>query len=59
MDDGDSAALSDKELSATVYNNDTTVFKGERYTSLAEHFLYAETELAKTGVTRRIAMDGI
>jgi transposase len=54
MDDGDSAALSDKELSATVYNNDTTVFKGERYTSLAEHFLYAETELAKTGVTRQL-----
>jgi transposase len=47
-------AFNDKQLSNAVYNNNTTSFKGERYTILLEHFRYAETELNKTGVTRQL-----
>jgi transposase len=46
--------LNDKDLSAAVYNNNTITIKGERYTQLLEHFMYAETELKKTGVTRQL-----
>ena len=46
--------LKDKKLAAELYNNDTTILKGERYTKLSEHFIYAEKELAKTGVTRQL-----
>jgi transposase len=46
--------LNDKDLSAAVYNNNTITIKGKRYTQLLEHFMYAETELKKTGVTRQL-----
>ncbi len=48
------AKVKDKELSQAVFNNDATDLKGKRYTSLIAHFLYAETELNKTGVTRQL-----
>ena len=48
------AKVKDKELSRAVFNNDATDLKGKRYTSLVEHYLYAETELNKTGVTRQL-----
>ena len=54
IDDADTAGLSNKELSAAVYNNDTTASRGDRYSKLLDHFLYAETELKKTGVTRQL-----
>ena len=54
IDDNDLATLNSKELSKTVYNNDTTAIRGQRYTSLQEHFRHAETELNKTGVTRQL-----
>ena len=54
IDDADTAGLSNKELSAAVYNNDTTASRGDRYLKLLDHFVYAETELNKTGVTRQL-----
>lgn len=47
-------AIDEKELSAAVFNEDVTVFKGERYAQLLENFACAEAELSKTGVTRQI-----
>jgi transposase len=54
VNDCDLSKLNGKELSNTVYNNDTSAHKGERYISLLEHFKYAETEVNKTGVTRQL-----
>ena len=53
-EDWEKEVLSDHELSAAVYNQDTTTIKGYRYTRLREHFVYAETELKKVGVTRQL-----
>ena len=53
-DDQEKEVLNDKELSEAVYNNDTIAIKGHRYTHLLEHFIYAETELKKTGATRQL-----
>ena len=36
IDDNDLATLNSKELSKTVYNNDTTTIRGQRYTSLQD-----------------------
>ncbi len=50
----DPGAISKEQLSATSYNHDTPPHKGKRYPSLLEHFLAAEKELTKTGVTRQL-----
>lgn len=42
-----------KELQI-LFNNDTTTLRGLRYEQLREHFVYAEKELSKTGVTRQL-----
>ena len=39
IDDADTAGLSNKELSAAVYNNDTTASRGDRYLKLLDHFV--------------------
>ena len=44
--------LSDKELADKAYNNEQLQTNTERKLQLLEHFRYAESELAKTGVTR-------
>ena len=44
--------LSDKELADKAYNNEQLQTNTERKRQLLEHFRYAESELAKTGVTR-------
>ena len=36
IDDNDLATLNSKELSKTVYNNNTTTIRGQRYTSLQD-----------------------
>jgi len=53
-DTAETAGLSDKELSVAVYNNDTPASRGDRYSKLLNHFVYAETQLSKTGVTRQL-----
>ena len=44
--------LSDKQLADEAYNNEQLQSNTERKLQLLEHFRYAESELAKTGVTR-------
>ena len=44
--------LSDKQLADEAYNNEQLQTKTQRKLQLLEHFRYAESELAKTGVTR-------
>lgn len=51
--DIEGTAVRKKDL-VIAYNNDTTSFKGHRYTLLKEHFCYAEKELTKTGVTKQL-----
>jgi transposase len=51
LDDG-SDPLSDKELADKAYNNEQLQTNTQRKLQLLEHFRYAESELAKTGVTR-------
>jgi len=46
--------LKDKKIAAELYDNDITDVKEERYIKLSRHFIYAEKELAKTGVTRQL-----
>lgn len=50
LDDG-SDPLSDKELADKAYNNQQLESNTQRKLQLLEHFIYAESELAKTGVT--------
>jgi transposase len=54
IDTDPAVKVSHKELAQTMYDNDTTELKGERYLLLAEHFGYAESQLNKTGVTRQL-----
>ncbi|MEI6950701.1 IS21 family transposase [Paraflavisolibacter sp. H34] len=49
-----STPADDNQLASIAYNDDTTTFKSERYTSLLQHFCYAETEVKKVGVTRQL-----
>ena len=51
LDDG-SHHLSDKELADKAYNNEQLESNTQRKLQLFEHFKYAQSELAKTGVTR-------
>ena len=51
LNDG-SDHLSDKELADKAYNNEQLESNIQRKLQLLEHFKYAESELAKTGVTR-------
>jgi transposase len=44
----------DAALAKTAYNNDTTDLRGDRYAVLVKHFICAEAELGKTGVTRQL-----
>jgi len=44
----------DAALAKTAYNNDTTDLRGDRYAALVKHFICAEAELVKTGVTRQL-----
>ncbi len=44
--------ISDKDLAAVVYNNDSLTHDELRYSQLIEHLGYAHIELNKTGVTR-------
>src|SRR5687767_3269000 len=53
-EDHQAPEISDAALAQTVYNNDTTELKAERYAVLLQHFIYAEAELGKTGVTRQL-----
>ncbi len=50
--DADTDNLSDKQLADEAYNNEQLETNTERKLQLLEHFRYAESELAKTGVTR-------
>jgi hypothetical protein len=50
--DADSDPLSNKELADKAYNNEQLESNIQRKLQLLEHFKYAESELAKTGVTR-------
>lgn len=50
--DADSDHLSNKELADKAYNNEQLESNIQRKLQLLEHFKYAESELAKTGVTR-------
>lgn len=54
IDTDSTVKVSNKKLAQTAYDNDTTELKGERHAVLPEHFLHAETELNKTGVTRQL-----
>src|SRR5688500_15596012 len=54
IDTDDTDKVSNKQLAGTAYDNDTTGLKGKRYALLLDHFIYAETELNKTGVTRQL-----
>lgn len=50
--DQDAGGLSTKELADKAYNNEVLESNTQRKLHLFEHFKYAESELAKTGVTR-------
>src|SRR5882672_10349967 len=54
IDERDVATCSGKELAQTAFDTDSTECKGIRYQQLVTHFVYAETELKKTGVTRQL-----
>ncbi len=54
VDENNLTGLTSKALSDAAFNNDATRIRGKRYTVLLEHFVYAETELKKTGVTRQL-----
>ena len=46
--------LSNKQLADKAYNNEVLSFTVDRQDALAKHFIYAQKELRKTGVTRQI-----
>jgi len=48
------ATLPDKELAEKAYKNDEQLFKTERLHQLIQYFKTTDTELHKTGVTRRL-----
>ena len=50
--DGETDHLSNKELADKAYNNEQLESGTQRKLQLFDHFKYAESELAKTGVTR-------
>ncbi len=52
--DGGTDDLSNKELADKAYNNETLEGNTQRKLQLFAHFKYAESELGKTGVTRRL-----
>lgn len=52
--DGDTNHLSNKELADKAYNNEQLESGTQRKLQLFAHFKYAESELGKTGVTRRL-----
>ncbi len=54
IDEADVDNYTGKELAQTAFNSDATECKGLRYQQLTNHFVYAETELKKTGVTRQL-----
>src|ERR1041384_5832786 len=50
----DPARLSNIQIAQTAYNNDVLVAADERLQTLFTHFIYAQKELLKTGVTRQL-----
>lgn len=50
----DPATTSEEQLCSAGYNQDTLPHKSERYCRLLEHFINAEKELLKTGVTKQL-----
>jgi transposase len=52
--DEPSEELTNKQLADKAYDNDALSAKTERHNALMEHFVYAEKELHKTGVTRQL-----
>jgi transposase len=46
--------LSNKQLADTAYDNEVLSFATGRLEALMKHFLYAEKEIHKTGVTRQL-----
>lgn len=50
----DQAALSNKELADTAYDNEALSLATGRQDGLMKHFAYAEKEIFKTGVTRHL-----
>lgn len=51
---GDSIPQTDTQLAASLYNQDTTVYKGQRYQQLQAHLQGIEKELSRPGVTRQL-----
>lgn len=51
---GDSQALSNRELADNAYNNDQLERDAERLQHLSLHFSNCKSELSKTGVTRQL-----
>lgn len=54
LDDDEHQDLTSKELSDKAYNNDVLEHNGQKLHELIQHFSYASSELAKTGVTRQL-----
>ena len=54
LGDSDLASISEEQLTSAGYNQDALPHKGERYKRLVEHFINAEKELLKTGVTKQL-----
>lgn len=52
----DSVTLTDPQLAATLYNQDTTVYKGQRYQQLQSHLQGIEKELTKTRCYAAVVM---
>ena len=50
----ESADLSNKEIAVKAYRNDQMAHDAERLKHLFTHFIKAEVELPKTGVTRQL-----
>jgi len=50
----DTLATETGQLTPDIYFSDVTSHRGQRYTTLSEHFVYAEEQLKRTGVTRQL-----
>ncbi len=46
--------ISDSQLAEKAFSNTGVIAKNERHQKLTEHFVYAETQLILTGVTRQL-----
>lgn len=54
VEGGQSPVVADRQLAATIYDNDVVAVAGKRIEDLAKHFKYAKNERHKTGVNKQI-----